>query len=217
MVERWWEEAESHNVLPVDNRPFSAFVFERPPTIPERSQYVYRPGAAAVPEAVAVNVRNRSHTINADVVVPEGGAEGVLIAQGSLLGGWALYLQEGRLRYLHTLSGWEEHRVVASDPVPAGAHTLTFRFTKTGEHQGTGTLLVDGAVVGEAAIPRFTPTRFSLHGAGLTCGYDGGLAVTDDYPAPFPFRGELRRVVVDVDGEPYIDAEGEAEIAIATQ
>src|SRR5205807_3695988 len=101
MVERWWVEAERYNVLPLDNRPFSAFVFERPPTIPERPQYVYRPGGAAVPEAVAANVRNRSHDVTAHVTISDdGAAEGVLIAQGSVLGGWSLYVLDGRLHYL---------------------------------------------------------------------------------------------------------------------
>ena len=136
---------------------------------------------------------------------------------GSLLGGWCLYVLDGRLRYLHTNSGWEVHRVTAEAGVPSGRHTLAFRFTKAGEHQGTGALLMDGAVVGEGDIPRFTPIRFSLHGGGLTCGYDGGLPVSEEYRSPFPFTGDLDRVVVTVDGPPFVDADGEAEVAITTQ
>jgi arylsulfatase len=217
LVARWWEEAERYHVLPLDNRPLSSFVMEKPILVPERREYVYRAGAAAVPEAVAVNVRNRSHVVTCEVEVPDGGAEGVLLAMGSLLGGWCLYVQDGRLRYLHSNSGWEEHRITAERPVPAGGHSFAFRFTKTGEHAGTGTLLVDAEVVGEGEIPHFTPTRFSLHGGGLTCGYDGGLPVTEEYPAPFPFAGRLERVVVTVEGPPFVDPEGEAEVAVTTQ
>jgi arylsulfatase len=107
---------------------------------------------------------------------------------------------------------------VTSDvAIAPGTRTLAYRFTRTGEHCGTGTLLVDGAVVGEGDIPRFTPARFSLTGAGLTCGRDPGLPVTDDYRAPFAFTGRLRRVVVDVEGPPFVDPEDEARVAITTQ
>jgi arylsulfatase A-like enzyme len=217
LVALWWSEAERFQVLPLDNRALSELVLERPSEVPPRARYVYYPGGAAVPEVAAVNVRNRSHTITAEVDVPARGAEGVLLALGSLLGGWSLYVKDGRLRYVHSFAGLEEHRVTSDVPIPPGPHALGFRFTRTGEHCGAGALLLDGAVVGEAAIPRFTPTRFSLTGAGLTCGHDPGLPVTDDYRAPFRFTGRLRRVVVEVEGGPFRDAEGEARVAIAAQ
>jgi arylsulfatase len=217
LVERWWIEAAKYQVLPLDNRPFSALVGGRPPAVPPRARYVYYPGAAAVPEAVAVNVRNRSHAIAAEVEIPDHGADGVLLAQGSLLGGWSFHVQGGRLGYVHNHAGRDLHRVEAKEPLRPGPHTLGFRFTRTGEHRGTATLLVDGTVVGEIEIPQFTPTRFSLTGAGLSCGYSGGLPVTDDYRAPFRFTGRLRRVVVEVEGPPYTDPWAEAELAIVTQ
>ena len=219
MVERWWIEAARNNVLPLDNRPFSEWVFERPAGVPPRRRYAYRPGATSVPEAAAVNVRNRSHTITAVVDVPEGGADGVIISQGSLLGGWVLYAVGGRLRYVHNLSALEEHRIEATEPLAPGRHTIVFAFARTADHQGRGTIMVDGAAVASGDIPRFTPNRFSLHGAGLSAGRDAsGLAVTDDYEAPFPFTGTIvGDVVVEVDGVPFSDPEAEVGIAIATQ
>src|SRR4029079_18131117 len=100
-----------------------------------------------------------------------------------------------------------------------GRRTVTFRFDKTGMHAGRGSLLVDGELVGEGEIPQFTPSRFSLTGAGLTAGRDAsGLAVCDDYEAPFPFTGEIvGEVTVEVDGPAFVDPEAEAEIAITTQ
>ncbi|HWW46166.1 MAG TPA: sulfatase-like hydrolase/transferase, partial [Acidimicrobiia bacterium] len=219
MVERWWIEAARNNVLPLDNRPFSEWVFDRPSGFPPRRRYAYRPGATAVPEAAAVNVRNRSHTVTAIVDVPDGGAEGVIVSQGSLLGGWVLYVLDGRLRYVHNLSGWEEHRIEATEPVTPGRHTLVFHFDRTADHQGRGTLLVDGAPVASGDIPRFTPNRFSISGAGLSAGRDAsGLAVTDDYEAPFPFTGTIvGDVIVEVEGVAFSDTEAEIGIAIATQ
>ena len=217
LIERWWVEAEKYQVLPLDNRALSELVLERPSQVPPRASYVYYPDAAAVPEVAAVNVRNRSHRISAEVDVPREGAEGVLIAQGSLLGGWSFYVHGGRLHYVHNFVALEEHRVVSDRSIPPGRHILGFCFTRTGEHCGSATLLLDGRVCGEGTIPRFTPTRFSLTGAGLTCGYSGGLPVVDDYRPPFRFTGRIHRVVVDVDGAPFRDPEGEARLAVASQ
>ena len=219
MVERWWIEAATNHVLPLDNRPFSEWVFDRPGAVPPRRRYAYRPGATPVPEAVAVNVRNRSHSVTATVEVPPSGVEGVIISQGSLLGGWVLFARASRLCYVHNLSGWEQHRVEAAEAMTPGRHTVTFRFERTGDHRGHATLLVDGHPVGGGDIPHFTPNRFSISGAGLSAGRDAsGLAVTDDYEAPFPFSGVLLGdVVVEVDGPPFSDPEAEAGIAIATQ
>ena len=221
MKARWWTEAARYQVLPLDNRPFSELVFGRPLAVPPRSRYVYYPGCLPVPEAVAVNVRNRTHRIVVELEVPAGApAEGVLLSQGSGLGGWAFYVKDGRPAYVHNYVGLEEHHVTAGDAVAAmepGRHRVEFLFTRTADHAGTGRLSLDGETVGEGPIPRFTPIRFSLTGAGLTCGYGDGLPVSRTYPAPFPFTGRVLYAAVDVDGEAFTDPEGEAEAAIAMQ
>ncbi|HLG92309.1 MAG TPA: sulfatase-like hydrolase/transferase, partial [Acidimicrobiales bacterium] len=217
MVELWWAEAGRYQVLPLDNRPFSEFVLERPPALPPRQTYVYYPGAAAVPEGVAANLHNRAHRISAEVEVPPGGAEGVLIAQGSGLGGWSLFVKDGRLAYVHNYVSYELHRIGAERPVAEGAHRLEFRYVPTGQHQGRGELWVDGDLAGQGEIPRFTPHLFSLCGAGLTCGYSDGLPVTPEYRAPFAFTGRLSKVTVEVDGTPWVDAEAQVRAAVARQ
>ncbi|MDE3086671.1 MAG: arylsulfatase [Acidobacteriota bacterium] len=221
MKDLWWAEAGKYQVLPLDNRPFSELVFDRPPAVPARARYVYYPGGAAVPEAVAVNVRNRHHRVVVDVEVEPGApAEGVLLAQGSGLGGWALYVADGRPAYVHNYVGLEEHHVTPQEGTAAmgpGRHRVEFSFTRTGDHAGTGRLSLDGEAVGEGPIPRFTPIRFSLTGAGLTCGYGDGLPVSRSYPAPFAFTGRIVQATVEVDGEAFTDPEGEAQTAIATQ
>jgi arylsulfatase len=204
-------------VLPVDNRAFSAFVHERVDSFVPRERYVYHPFRAQVPETVAVNVKDRPHTITADIDVPAGGAEGVVLALGSFLGGWALYLLDGRLRYAHNLAG---HRidVVSSETVlEPGAHTIALRYGRDPAHPKLAELVADGDVVGTGEITRFSPNRYSLTGAGLTCGYARAPAVCDDFVAPFRFTGGLGPVVVEVAGTPLVDAEAEAEDAIASQ
>ncbi|HVM41764.1 MAG TPA: arylsulfatase [Acidimicrobiia bacterium] len=217
MVALWWSEAERNHVLPLDNRSFSEFVLGRPEQVPHRNRYVYRPNTSMVDEAVAVNVRNRPHDVTARVVIPDGGAEGVLIAQGSLLGGWCLYVLDNRLVYVHNLSGKEQHRVASDTAVPPGERTLTARYGRDPDDPKRLDLLVDGAIVGSGQIPQFTWSRFSLTDAGLTCGWALQPAVSDDFVAPFPFTGVLHDVVVEVEGDPVIDADAEAEAAITAQ
>lgn len=217
MIDRWWQEAERHDVLPLDNRPFSDFVLDRPKSIPERGRYVYYPGRTAIPEPAAVNVRNRSHRITAYVQVAASPPEGVLLAQGSRLGGWTFYVQHGCLHYVHNYVGLEESGVQVPLELAAGAHTLGFAFSKTGEHRGAAALLLDGEVLARADLPHFTPVRFSLLGAGLSCGRDVGLPVTTAYDHEFPFTGVLERVVVEVDGAAWLDPEEEATAAISQQ
>jgi arylsulfatase A-like enzyme len=217
LVARWWDEAARHHVLPVDNRPLSDLVLSRPPGVPPRDRYVYRPRTAMVHEAVAVNVKNRDHRIVADVEVGEEGAEGVLLAQGSVLGGWSFHLVDQRLVYVHNNSGRYFARIEGPARLGPGPHELEFRFTRTGDHRGMGEVRVDGAVVGEGEIRGFTMNRFSITGHGLTCGRAEGIPPCDDYRAPFTFSARLHQVVVEVDGAPWSDPELEAEDAIRRQ
>jgi arylsulfatase len=214
MVERWWQEAERNQVLPLDNRPFAEFVFNRPSAVPERATYVYWPGTGMVSEEAAVNTRSRDHLITAHV---DGDGEGVLIAQGSLLGGWTFFKRGATLSYVHNFARWRQYRVDADIALAPGPHTVAFRFTKTTATGGDGELIVDGEVVARSEIRRVTPIRYSLTGAGLWCGRGGDLAVCDDYRGPFPWSGTLHRVVVEVAGPAPVDAEAEAEAALGVQ
>jgi arylsulfatase len=216
MIDRWWAEAERHQVLPLDARPISELVLDRPGAVPPRSTYRYRRGMSMVPEAVAADVRNRSHTVTADVELTDD-SEGVLISQGSILGGWTLFVAQRRLHYVHNLAGFTEDRVSSETRLALGRHRLAFAFTRTGQLQGTGALSCDGEPLGSVEISWFTGLRFSLTGAGLTCARSADPAVCDDYEAPYEFTGVLHEVTITVDGAPYQDRAGEAEIAVQTQ
>jgi arylsulfatase len=218
MVERWWVEAARHQVLPLDNRPFSELVLERPRAARPRRRYVYHPHAAMVPEAVAVNVRNRPHVVRATVDVPAGGARGVIVSQGSVLGGWALYLtDDGRPCYVHNLCGKEQHRVAAAEALAPGPHQVELRYGTVVDAPKVAHVLVDGEVVAAGEIPTFTWNRFSLTGAGLCCGWAMAPAVADGLVAPARFTGGLDPVVVEVDGGPVIDPIAEAIDVIVSQ
>jgi arylsulfatase A-like enzyme len=197
MVELWWSEARENQVLPLDNRVLHTIVHPKPDWRAPRLSWTYYPGTAPVPETVAANVKNRSHTIDVDVTVADGPPpEGVLLAQGSVLGGFSLHLLDGRLRYVHNLYGKERHLVAASSPVPPGRHRLTYRFEYDGTSAGEGFLDVDGERVASGPIPRWTIMAFSATNAGMTCGYELGPAVGEGYRAPFPCSATVHSAVV---------------------
>ncbi len=206
MVSRWWAEAGKYNVLPLDPRLTSRLLDPSAPRTPPRSRYVYYVGGGEVVQTAAPPMLNRSHAITAEVEIPAGGAEGVLLALGGRFGGFSFYVQDGTLTYVHNYVGLEEYRVEAPGGVPAGAHTLKYSFEVTGKPDysvgkgspGIGRLFVDDTLVSEAEIPVTVPLVWPL-GENLTCGYDKRSVVTDAYEAPFAFTGTLHRVVVDVD------------------
>jgi hypothetical protein len=172
-----------------------------------------------------VNVRNRSFTIGALVDIPAPGAEGVLFAHGSRFGGHALYLKDNRLHYVNNFVGMTEQKIDSTQDVPAGQNLiLSASFDKDGEdppHVSTGILsLYHGDTkVGEGRI-KTQPGMFSLAGEGLCVGRDSGEPVTDDYPDRAPHRftgGTIKRVAVDVSGDPYVDLEREAQAMLARE
>jgi arylsulfatase len=108
---------------------------------------------------------------------------------------------------VHNYLGLAEYKISADETIPAGSHRLSFRFTRTGEHRGTGALFLDDRKIGEGEIPRTVPAVIETAGEGLCCGYDSGLPVTPDYKAPFRFTGRIARVVVEVDSPARSDSE----------
>lgn len=214
LVERWWAEAGKYNVLPLDSRMQLRMGERKPGTAPSGNRFVYYPGGAPQFHYTAVDVKNRSHTITAEVEIPDGGAEGVLLAHGSWFAGYSLYVKDRRLRYAHNYLGLAEYRIDGIEDLTAGRHTLRFRFTRTGEHCGRGQLFVGERLVGEGEIPHTVPHVIETSGEGLCCGYDSGLPVTPDYSAPFRFTGRIEQVVVDVDDPPTTDHEAQLRTAL---
>jgi arylsulfatase A-like enzyme len=218
----WFYYAGVYKGLPLDDRTALEILSSpRPQPSEPRDRYVYYPGTAEIPEAVAVNVRRRSYTIAAGVTVDEADAQGVLFAHGGVAGGHALYVKDGHLHYVYNWLGERLQTISSATPIPAGTHVLTAEFAKTGDEAGTMsavgtlTLYVDTEAVADGEITT-QPGMFSLVGDGLCIGRDSGSAVTPDYDAPFAFSGgTIERVVIDVSGEQYVDHEKEVLAYIA--
>jgi hypothetical protein len=219
LIELWWAQARRNQVLPLDNRVLWALVHPKPDRRLPRDEYEYFQGGAQVPESAAVNVRNRSHELVIDVTIPEPPADtdGVLLALGSVLGGWSLHILAGRIRYVHNLYGKERHVIESAATVTPGDHRIEYTFAKDAGLGGTGVLRYDGREVGRGLIPRFTPSGFNGVGAGLTCGYEWGPAVGGGYAAPFPFLGIIRHAVVRTTGPAVRDPLAELEAILAEQ
>ena len=198
----WWAEAGRYQVLPLDARGVLRIIGQPRPTAGRR-RFVYYPGGAPIELAAAVNVKNRSHSITARVVIPESGAEGVLLADGGRFGGYSLYVKGGKLCYAYNFLDSEQHTIVSVADMPRGPCQLRFEFEKTGPERfgagGVGRLYIDGRLAGEGTIPRTVPFVYAIGGC-LHCGCDRGNPVTEDYASPFAFTGTIESVIVEVDG-----------------
>jgi arylsulfatase A-like enzyme len=221
MISLWYVEAGKYDVLPIDGRGQQRFADERPQIAPDRDTYVYYPGTQVVPANAAVNVINRSHTITAEIDVPDDGAEGVLFAHGGVDGGYTLFVQDGHLQYLYNFLGRSRTHITSSRPVPSGRVTVRYEFERTGEAApregrgapGVGRLYIADEVVGEATFDVTIPILIGL-GGGVTAGREEGSPVCDLYQPPFPFTGTLDAVTVLV-GREHLSADHEAAMRIA--
>lgn len=160
----------------------------------------YPPGAQRMPEVLAPPTKNRSHSIVAEVVIPDAGGEGVLVTQGGRQGGFSLYLHDGLLVYSYNYLDAAHFTLRSEQSVPAGPSRLRLDFERTGEHQGYARLFVNDQQVAGGEIEHTVPTMFGLADM-FEVGRDSGTAVNDDYMPPYPFNGELERVVVEVKGQ----------------
>jgi arylsulfatase len=150
-----------------------------------------------IPEGAAPDLKNKSYQIKAEVVIPKGGAEGMLLTHGGRFAGYGLYLLEGRPVFTYNLAGVARTSVAGKEALKPGAHTILFDFKYDGGvgKGGVGTLQVDGKTVASNRIERTLAFRLSLDET-LDCGEDTGTPVTEDYRTPFKFTGELKQVTV---------------------
>ena len=223
LIGTWYAEAGKYNVLPVDGSALNRLLVERPQLAAPRDRYVFFPDTQSVPYFAGPKTLNRPHAITADVEIPKGGAEGVLLSQGAVPGGYSFFVKDGKLAFVHNYVGRDYFKVESEATLPEGRHKLRFEFEPTGDLnllEGKGApgrfqLYVDGDLVGETDVPYTTP--MILNPGALTCGANPGSSVTPDYVAPFRFTGTIHTVTVDVSGDLIVDTEAEMRVAMARQ
>jgi arylsulfatase len=197
-------EAVRYGVLPLDDRRVERFephLAGRPMLVEGNTQILYG-GMKRISENSMIVTKNRSHAVTAQLVVPDGGAEGVVIAQGGLFGGWSIYFHEGRPTYCYNLLGVQRFKVAAEEPPAAGEHQLRMEFDYDGGGLGKGgdaSLYLDGEEIARGRVEATMPLIFS--GDETTdLGDDTATPVSDDYATTDRrFTGKVEWVQVDVD------------------
>lgn len=199
------KEAEKNYVLPIDDRSLertNAALVGRPDLMAGRTSLTVFPGMIGMTENVFINLKNRSHSITAEVTIPEGdAASGVIISQAGRFGGWSLYVKDGKPAYAYNYLGLQSFKIASDRPLPTGAATIRFEFAYDGDglgKGGIGTILVNGEKVAEGRIERTQAFIFSAD-EGADVGQDGETPVTSDYKeGDNTFTGLIRKVVVEI-------------------
>jgi len=199
----WWVEAAKYSVLPLDWRAgirLNSEAMGRPSLIAGRTKMTYYPGMIGLPDGASPPMINKSWTITADIEVPDGKAEGMIVTQGGLMGGYGLYMRDGKPTFVYNYLSIDRPTFAAKDPLPKGKTTLVVDFVYDGGGPGKGgaiTMSANGKKIVEGRLERTIPIKLSL-GEGLDVGMDVGSAVDFTYKLPFVFTGKIEKVTVEL-------------------
>jgi arylsulfatase A-like enzyme len=206
----WLIEATRYKVLPIDDRTSEKMnpdTAGRPVLVKGKTQLLVS-GMGRLGENSILNLKNKSHSVTAQIIVPESGAEGVIIAQGANIGGWSLYAKDGKLKYCYNLAGVKHFFVEATSKLPSGDHQVRMEFAYEGGGLGKGgkvSLYVDGKKVGEGGIPITQAIVFSADD-GCDLGEDNGASVSPDYkPKKNAFNGTVKGVQLSIEEGASLD------------
>jgi arylsulfatase len=204
----FYAEAARYNVLPLDHSRLTRVdVSIRPSLTRGRTEFTYYGSITRIPEGSAPDVKNKSFRITADVVLPEGGGQGVVLTQGGLSAGYALMFRDGKPIFHYNTANVAHYSIEAKDALAPGRHTVVFDFAYDGGgigKGGTGTISVDGKEVARGRVANTMPIRFSFDET-FDIGEDTGTPVSEDYDVPFAFSGQVEKVVVKL-AEPKLGA-----------
>jgi len=194
LIDLWWVEAGRHGVLPLDDRGLVLFRSSfRPGTPHAGRRYVYYPPISHLPAEASPSLGNRSWVMTAEVEQVDPLKGGVLVAQGTQNVGFSWYVKDERLVFDYNI--FTDHHVVRSNQkVPSSVKKLGVRFIRDGK-KGTIQLMIDGTECGTLKVP-FVLRMISS--TGMDIGRDGLSPVTDDYTAPFPFSGIIRKLTIEL-------------------
>jgi arylsulfatase A-like enzyme len=211
----FWQEAERYKVLPL-LATLSTFFGMLPP-LPEQARFEFCGDVQNVLSGMIPRIYNHSYAISADLVVPAGGAEGVIVAEADHLGGFSLFVADGKLTHTYSMMGVFIYRQQADEPLPAGEVTVRMEFAADAPKPATGgevTLYINDIPVGKGRMDHTVPVRFSGY-AGMDIGRDNGGVVDRSYEdkKPFPFTGTIKKVVFDV--KPHLADEDEQQLHAA--
>jgi arylsulfatase len=208
----FWQEAEKYKVLPL-LATLSTFFGILPP-MADKTTFEFRGDVQNVLSGMIPRIYNHSYAISADLVVPEGGAEGVIVAESDHLGGFTLYVKDGKLTHAYSMMGVFVFKQVAEEDLPSGEVTVRMEFAADAAKPATGgevTLFIDDRPVGKGRMDHTVPIRFSAY-AGMDIGRDNGGVVDLAYEdrKPFAFTGTVKKVVFDI--KPHLSDQDELDL-----
>jgi arylsulfatase A-like enzyme len=197
-------EAAKYQVLPLDNSILPRLVTPRPSATAGKTVFTYSGENAGIPLGNAPSILDKDYTITAEVTIPTGGAEGMIVTLGGRFGGYALYLLKGKPVFVYNLLDLERYRWeggiggrdVFSDALKPGKHTIVFDFKYNGPGPGkggTGVLTVDGKLVAAKTIPHSIPILMTIDET-FDIGSDTRTTVDDSYKLPFRFTGKIDKL-----------------------
>ncbi len=213
MEKLFWKEAEKYQVLPLDATVATRLIAPRPSITAGRNVFTWTAPLTGTPNGDAPSVLNASYNFKAEVEVPKGGAEGMLITQGGRFAGYGFYLLKGKPVFLWNLVDLKRLRWEGPETLPPGKHVLEFDFTYDGlgmgtlayasmsgiGRSGTGVLKVDGKEVATHKMPHTLPLILQWD-ENLDVGSDTGSPVDDaDYQVPFAFTGKIDKITLTID------------------
>ena len=194
-------EAKKYNVLPLDNRTLPRFLEPKPSATGGRSVFTYTSEISNLPKGGAPSVLGRSYTLTAEVEIPQGGTDGMLVTDGGRFGGYGFYILKGKPVFVYNFVNVERFRWEGKDTLTPGKHKIVFDFRYDGigfGHGGKGTLKVDGKVVDSKKIPKTMPFVFP-EDETFDVGVDTRTPIDDrDYHVPFRFQGKLIKLTVEL-------------------
>jgi arylsulfatase A-like enzyme/uncharacterized membrane protein len=197
----FWHEAERNRVLPLLGS-ICVFYGILPP-LPSVTRHTFAGDVQNVQKGLVPRIAGRSYAIEAELVVPDGGAEGVIVANADFIGGWALWVDgQGLLKHSYSFLGVEQYKQTATERLPSGAISVKMLFDADENKPGAGgnvTLWANGKQIGEGRLDKTIPMMATSY-AGMDVGRDNGLVVDLAYEdkAPYVFTGTVRQVVIDL-------------------
>ena len=190
-------EAKKYNVLPLQNTTFDRAIMPRPSPLAGKSVFSYKGMVTGIPDSNSPSILDRSYTITADVDIPQGGGDGMIVTEGGRFGGYGLYILKGKPVFTYNFLALAKDHWRGADSLTPGQHTIVFDFVYDGPglgKGGKGTLSVDGKTVATQTIEHTTPL-LSVADETFDVGADTRTGVDDDdYQVPFAFNGKINDV-----------------------
>jgi arylsulfatase len=226
----FWQEAKKHQVLPLDDSLVTRLITPRPSITAGRNVFTWTRPLIGTPNGDAPSLLNSSYNFRAEVEIPQGGAEGMLITQGGRFAGYGFYLLKGKPVFTWNLVDLKRIRWEGTEPLTPGKHVVEFDFKYDGlgmgtlafgspsgiGQGGTGVLKVNGKVVAEQKMERTIPFILQWD-ENLDVGSDTGTPVDDrDYQVPFAFTGKIIKITLTID-RPKLSPEDERKLAQAAR